>query len=82
MRKSLSKPWTREEDHRVRQFVAGGLSVNRAAAALGRNRGSVLSRARKLGCPFLRLAEIKKQMPASPINEWSSHRRPSRLRED
>jgi hypothetical protein len=85
MRKLLFRPWTLEDDERIRKFVAESVSINRAAAVFNRSRGSVYDRARKNGCPFPLLAEtIKKAkaVAATPSNNWSTHRRPSRLREE
>src|SRR4051794_14568583 len=44
--------WTKEEDERLRAFVAKGASFVKAAAALKRKIVSVRTRARALGCPF------------------------------
>jgi GcrA cell cycle regulator len=53
--------WTKEEDERLRAFVAQGASFVKAAAALKRKTASVRTRARALGCPFptLRVARQK-----------------------
>jgi GcrA cell cycle regulator len=45
-------PWTKEEDERLRAFVAQGASVIRAAAALRRSTINVRAHARAVGCPF------------------------------
>jgi GcrA cell cycle regulator len=44
--------WTAEQDERLRNLVAQGASIVRAAAALKRKIDAVRGRARKLGCPF------------------------------
>jgi hypothetical protein len=45
-------PWTKEDDERLRAFVAQGASVIRAAAALRRTTIEVRTHAREVGCPF------------------------------
>lgn len=66
----LSKPWTPEEDERVRSFVAKGASAVRASAALKRNRHAVIVRARKLGCPFQTLKVAREKWADTPNNPW------------
>jgi hypothetical protein len=82
MRKPLFRPWTAEDNARVREFVANGASPTRAAAALNRTRVAISERARKIGCPFPTLAEARKKIPPSADSPWGSHRRPSRFKED
>jgi GcrA cell cycle regulator len=45
-------PWAKEDDERLRAFVAQGASVIRAAAALRRTTIDVCTHAREVGCPF------------------------------
>jgi hypothetical protein len=45
-------PWTKEDDERLRAFVAQGASVIRAAAALSRTTINVRAHAREVGCAF------------------------------
>jgi GcrA cell cycle regulator len=54
-------PWTKEDNERLKTFVAQGASSIRAAAALNRSIMSVRYQARKIGCPFppLRIARQK-----------------------
>jgi uncharacterized protein (DUF2147 family) len=66
----LARPWTVEEDEKLKAFLARGASIIRAAAALKRKKASVRERARKLGCPFPTLAEAKKKWADTPNNEW------------
>jgi len=66
----LSKPWTPEEDERLRFFVAKGASVLRASLALKRNKDSVTNRARKLGCPFPTLKAAREKWANTPNNPW------------
>ena len=86
MRKPLFRPWTPEDDERIRRLVANGVSINRAAAAFNRTRGSVYDRARKIGCPFPLLAEtLKKSKDIAAMarnNDWWTHRHLSRLRDE
>jgi hypothetical protein len=49
---SRNKLWTKEEDERLRAFVAQGASAVKVAAALKRKIVSVRTHARALGCPF------------------------------
>jgi hypothetical protein len=48
----LRQVWTPEEDERLKELVAQGVSPMRASAALKRRLAMVRARARKLGCPF------------------------------
>jgi hypothetical protein len=45
-------PWTKEDDERLRAFVAQGASVIHAADALRRTTIDVRAHAREVGCPF------------------------------
>ena len=45
-------PWTKEDDERLKEFVAQGAPVIRAAAALRRTTIDVRIHAREVGCPF------------------------------
>jgi hypothetical protein len=60
---SRNRPWnwTKEEDERLRAFVAQGASVVKAAATLKRRIISVRARARVLGCPFPPLRAIRRK---------------------
>jgi GcrA cell cycle regulator len=53
--------WTKEEDERLKAFVAQGASVVKAAAALKRKIVSVRVRARSIGCPFPSLSIARKK---------------------
>ena len=46
------RPWTEEDNAHLKEFVAQGASIIRAAASLHRNIKSVRIQARKLGKPF------------------------------
>jgi GcrA cell cycle regulator len=70
----LARPWTPEEDERLKEFVARGASDIRVAAAFKRKKGSVRERARRLGCPFPTLAAARKKWADTPNNEWRKRR--------
>jgi hypothetical protein len=65
---SRNKFWTKEEDERLKAFVAQGVSVIKVAAALKRKIVSVRTHARALGCAFppLRIARQKRADHKSP----------------
>jgi len=65
---SRNQPWTDAEDERLRAYVAEGISVLKAAAALKRKMVSVRTRARLLGCPFPTLREARKKWLDTPDN--------------
>jgi GcrA cell cycle regulator len=54
------RPWDTEEIDRLRQLVATGVSLARAAVTLKRTRVSVQTQARKVGTPFPSMRETKK----------------------
>ena len=59
---SLAKrPWTEEDNARLKEFVAQGASIIRAAAALHRNIKSVRIQARKVGEPFPPMRVFRKK---------------------
>jgi hypothetical protein len=62
----LREQWTPEEDERLRVLTAKGASDLRAAAALGRRKGMVRARAKKLGCPFAPLRMVRKKWADMP----------------
>jgi GcrA cell cycle regulator len=66
----LIRPWTDEEEERLKALVAQGASIVRAAAALRRREVVVRERARKLGCPFPTLRSARKKWVGTPSNEW------------
>jgi hypothetical protein len=67
---SRSQPWawTKDEDERLRAFVAQGASVTKVAAALKRKIVSVRTRARSIGCPFPPLRILRKKWADTPDN--------------
>ena len=57
---SLRKtPWTDEENERLRQLATSGVSIFRAAATLKRKTGSIRTQARKIGCQFPTIKEMR-----------------------
>jgi len=58
------RPWTEEDNARLKEFVAQGASIIRAAAALHRNILSVRIPARKLGDPFPPMRVFRKKLVA------------------
>jgi hypothetical protein len=71
--KLLSKPWTPEDDERLKALVTQGASVVRVAAALKRSHQPVRERARKLGCPFPPLRIARKKWGGSKNNLWREY---------
>jgi hypothetical protein len=65
-----SKPWTAEDDEKIRSFVAKGASAFRAGVALKRSRHAVYERARELGCPFPTIAQSRTKPSGTADNEW------------
>jgi hypothetical protein len=62
------KPWSPEENERLKAFVASGASVVRAAAALERKMRNVRNQARKLGTPFPAMSAARKKFADAPSN--------------
>jgi len=54
------RPWNEEEIDRLKQLVAAGVSVARAAVMLKRTLVSAQTQARKVGAPFPTVRETKK----------------------
>jgi GcrA cell cycle regulator len=61
-------PWTKEDNERLKSFVAQGASVIRAAAALNRSTKGVRHQARKIGCPFPPLRAARQKWADTPDN--------------
>jgi hypothetical protein len=59
------KAWTDEENAQLRELVARGVSVARAAAIFGRKMFSVRKHARTIGSPF-RIPPVKRSTRTSP----------------
>jgi hypothetical protein len=64
------KPWTSQDDERLKAFAAQGASVVRTASALRRRKDIVRARAKKLGCPFPPLRVVRQKWANTPNNEW------------
>jgi hypothetical protein len=60
------KSATDEENERLRQLVTNGVSIFRAAATLKRKTGSIRTQARKIGCPFPTIKELRLKSSHSP----------------
>jgi hypothetical protein len=71
--RALVQRWTFEDDERLKELVAKGASLVRAAAALRRRQAVVRERARKLGCPFPTRAEARKKWADGPDNVWRKY---------
>jgi GcrA cell cycle regulator len=61
-------PWTKEDNERLKGFVAKGASVIRAAAALNRSIMGVRNQARKMGIPFPPLRATRQKWADTPDN--------------
>jgi len=64
----LKSEWTEEDNARLREFVAQGASIIRAAAALDRSIRNVRIQARKLGAPFPPMRIFRKKFVDAPSN--------------
>jgi GcrA cell cycle regulator len=62
------KPWTPQENERLKALVASGASVVRAAAALERKMHNVRNQARRLGTPFPTISAARKKLADTPSN--------------
>jgi transposase-like protein len=62
------KPWSPEENERLKALVTSGASIVRAAAALERKMHSVRNQARKLGTPFPTMNAARKKFADTPSN--------------
>jgi hypothetical protein len=66
----LKREWTEEDNARLKEFVAQGASIVRAAAALDRSIRNVRIQARKLGAPFPPMRVFRKKFVDAPSNSW------------
>jgi hypothetical protein len=57
----LVRPWTEEEDDRLRSHIERGGSAVRAAIMFKRSQQAVRSRARELGLRFPTIAQLRKR---------------------
>jgi hypothetical protein len=68
------RPWTEEDNARLKEFVAQGASIIRAAAAaLHRNIKSVRIQARKVGEPFPPMRVFRKKLANVPSSSWRQY---------
>jgi hypothetical protein len=56
----VNRPWDADQIDRLKQLVAAGVSLARAAVMLKRTRVSAQTQARKAGTPFPTARETKK----------------------
>lgn len=52
----MARPWTTDDDDLLREHVANGLSINKAAKAMGRGASTVAEHAKQLGLSWARPA--------------------------
>ena len=67
------RPWTQEDNARLKEFVAQGASIIRVAAAIHRNIKSVRIQARKLGEPFPPMRAFRKKLADVPSSSWRQY---------
>ena len=60
------RPWTEADNERLKDFVAQGLSIVRAAAAFNRTTKTVRNQARKIGTPFPPMRVFRKKFADVP----------------
>jgi hypothetical protein len=70
------RPWTEDDVKRLRGLVASGASAARASVALKRSIAITKNKARDLGIPFRRDAELRKERKKIFQNSTDSHSRP------
>jgi hypothetical protein len=63
------RPWTDEDNERLKAFVASDVSIIRVAAAFKRSIPNVRSQARKLGMPFPRMSTFRKKFADASVGE-------------
>jgi hypothetical protein len=64
------RPWTDEDNARLREFVAQDASIIRAAAAFNRSIKNVRIQARKLGAPFPPMRVFRKKLADAPWRRY------------
>jgi hypothetical protein len=67
------RPWTPEENERLKTMVENGLSALRAAAALKCSMDSVRLQARKLGTPFPTVRQVRRKFADDPQSSRRYH---------
>jgi hypothetical protein len=68
-----SGKWTEADNERLRDFVTRGIPLLRAAAAFNRTTTSVRTQARKIGCPFPSIREVRKKYAGDPASSWRQY---------
>ena len=63
---AYKRPWTDADNERLKTFVAQGVSIIRAAAALNRTTAGIRAQARKLGTPFPPTRALRRQWADTP----------------
>ena len=69
----IKRPWTEADNERLKDFVAQGLSIVRAAAAFNRTTKNVRIQARKIGTPFPPMRDFRKKFADVPSNSWRQY---------
>jgi hypothetical protein len=64
------RPWTEEDNTRLKEFVVQDASIIPAAAALNRNIKSIRAQARKLGAPFPPMRVFRKKRADVFLRLW------------
>jgi hypothetical protein len=64
------RPWTEDDNARLKEFVAQDLSIVRAAAAFNRSIKNVRIQARKLGAPFPPMRVFRKKLADTSSRLW------------
>lgn len=64
------KFWSAEENERLKEMVATGVPVLRAAASFKCSMDALKLQARKLGTPFPPLREVRKKFAGDPDATW------------
>ena len=67
MLKKANKPWTAEDDERLRQLANQGASLMRATGAMRRSTAAVRRRATELGLAFASPIQRRAQLRASGV---------------
>ena len=70
--KPLRKPWTDEDNERLKKLAADGATAARVAASLNRKIVNIRIQARKLGVQFPTLREQRKKLGGSRVSIFRS----------
>ena len=66
----IKRTWTEADNERLKDFVAQGLSIVRAAAAFNRTTKNVRIQARKIGTPFPPMLVLRKNLADTSSRLW------------